>query len=68
MDRSIEPVPAQVRILPPKRRSNRRSSQPFVLDGEVKPPLDPDDESLQDERPVGHKDEDEAGRRLDVTA
>ncbi len=69
MDKSIEPVPPQVRILPPNRRNGRRGSRPFMLDGEVQPPDEDDsDPSQTDQRPLGHATSDELGVRLDVTA
>ena len=69
MERSVEPVQPQVRILPPKR--DRRRGRRFVIDGEVQPvdtPREEDESSEQAaERPVGHPADDESGARLDVT-
>ena len=68
MERPIDRVPPQVRILPPKRQQGR-SRQRFVVDGEVQPIPEDDQEAPRDpERPLGHAAEDEAGCRLDVTA
>jgi len=69
MDHPIERVPAQVRILPPKRHDDRRSSRRFIVEGEARLPLEDEALNLQaEERPVGQRPEDEAGARLDVTA
>ncbi len=68
MERPIDRVPPQVRILPPKRRQGR-TRQRFVVDGEAR--ALPEEEELaprEVDRPLGHAAEDEAGRRLDVTA
>ncbi len=69
MDQPIERVPAQVRILPPKRQNDRRSGRRFVVDGEARPPAEDEvTDAAVEERPVGHRPEDEAGARLDLTA
>jgi hypothetical protein len=71
MDGSVQPLQPQVRILPPRRNSDRRGSRRFVVDGEARSPEpeQPDPApSDSDERPLGHASDDEVGARLDVTA
>ena len=69
MDGSVERVPAQVKILPPRRQKDGRNKRRFVVDGEARPP-EPEEEAriTPVERPLGEAPPDETGRRLDVSA
>ena len=68
MERPIDRLSPQVRILPPKQRQGR-PRQRFIVDGEAQPIPEDEEPAQRDvERPLGHAAEDEAGTRLDVTA